>query len=247
MPMTSGCISLYNFRSEFRDLNNLRTRLNNYHSSRVENRRRLTSALRLNKSIGRLGNGVEILSGIIYDEYLKTTGRVVREEDSDDEDSDPEFCVITEPYVDVRIGNFWILNNGLLISNKLANRHFISDLIGKALDVEIKPCEINIRRVAEDYPENWVGGIIDREGNWQSGTLYGRDLRNDNLIGSEFITCTKNQVGGFTEYFGAGPTKFKVSRDSSVLVYLSWRTTRDPFIGFINQEISPYLVRPEFN
>jgi hypothetical protein len=193
-----------------------------------------------------LGNGIEFLSGIIYDEYLKTTGRVVREE-SQDEDSEPEFHVITEPYIDVRIGNFSILNNGLLITNKLVNRNFISDLVGKALTVEIKPCEINIERVAGDYRENWVGGIIDRQGNWQSGTLYGHDLRNDNLVGHEFVTCTKNQVGGFTEYFGTGQTKFKVSRDSSVIVYLSWQTTRDPFIGFINQEISPYLVRPAFD
>src|SRR5208283_598753 len=124
---------------------------------------------------------------------------------------------------------------------------FISRLIGRALSADVKPCQINIGKLSEDYRNNWIGTIVGRDGNWQGGQVHGNDLRHDNCIGGEFVRCPKNLVGGITEYFGNGPTKFRASQEGSILVMQSWANTKDPFIGFIDQEMSQYIVRPNFD
>ena len=239
MAITHRTFSNFQLNDELEDIDYLTNKLNSFHSSKEDDGFQLNSVIKMDNFTGNLGNNVKIISGIVFDEYLRTSQRIKRTEQNDTEI--PDYTIISDPYVDIRAGAFWILNDGMLVLKTKGDRTFISNLIYKAIGVEVNAINIDIERVAEDYKDNWIGGIIDREGNWEKGTLHGENLRADDCIGREFVACMKNQVGGYTEYFG-GSTKFRVTKEGVVTVYSNLDEDIETFLRFVRNEIQDYFV-----
>lgn len=217
----------------------LRNRLHNHLRPKHEDNHDLSALIRMDNDQIDLPNNVTIIEGTVFDEFIKTTHRITR---NNNLNGHPEYAIQRDPYVDIRSGDFWIMNNGMLINRRKGDRGFVSNTVSHALGIEIKPYRINIEEVANDYPNNWLAGIIDRQGNWQKGTIYGDDLRRDNVIGNELVANAKNQVGGYTQYFG-GNTKFKVTRDGAVTVFTDLTNNIELFSNFIRDELLIYFVR----
>jgi hypothetical protein len=199
----------------------------------------LRGFIQLNNATGTLGHNVRVLSGTVYDQYIRTMTDVAQ--DGTDEHGNPIYVVTNSPVTDMKICNFWILNNGTIAVNRKDCRGIVANMIKNAIGTDITPVRINILDVAEDYPNNWIGGIVDREGHWQKGTLWGDDLREDDCVGEEFTRCTKKQVGGYAEFFG-GSIKFKVTTDGVVAVYRDFPNERDDYLRFVLNEIREYFV-----
>jgi hypothetical protein len=108
------------------------------------------------------------------------------------------------------------------------------------LGVDVTTIRINIKKVADDFTDNWIGSIVHREGNWQKGTLHGDNLRADDCIGAEFTSCAKNQLGGYTGHFG-GSTKFKVTKEGVITLYTDLNEDIGNFLRFVNEEIRVYF------
>lgn len=219
-------------------MNVLKSRLDNFTIQKTESGHTLSSLIKLNDFQGSLGNNIKILSGTVFDEYVRTSSRINKSRN--DSNGLFTYTIESNPYVDVRAGDFWILNDGMLVNRTKGSRAFVSNVISSALKSNIKPFSINIMDMASDYPDNWIGGIVDRNGNWQKGTLHGDNLRNDDCIGGEFVACTKNQVGSYTEYFG-GKTKFKVTKDGIVTLYTDLGEDIENFLRFTKNEIQEYF------
>ena len=239
MAMTHRTFSNFQLNDELENIDYLKNQLNSYYSSKEDDGFQLNSVIKMDDFTGNLGNNVKIISGTVFDEYLRTNQRIRQTEQNDTEI--PEYIIISEPYVDIRAGAFWILNDGMLVLKTKGNRTFVSNLISKAIGVEVNAINIDIERVAEDYKDNWIGGIIGREGNWEKGILHGENLRDDDCIGNEFVTCAKNQVGSYTEYFG-GSIKFRVTREGVITIYSDLNEDIETFLGFVRHEIQSYFV-----
>jgi len=98
---------------------------------------------------------------------------------------------------------------------------------------------MDITQIARDYPKNWLGSV-QRQGPWQSGTLYGNDLRSDSVVGAEFVRCTKNQIGIETSYFG-GKMKVRITKDGTITVYSNLDNKLNDFVDFIRNELKNYM------
>ena len=103
----------------------------------------------------------------------------------------------------------------------------------------VKAANIDLEKIASDHPDHWLGAI-EREGNWQRGTLYGDDIEHDDVVGAEYLKSFKNQIGYTTFYFGS-PRKVRVTRKGSVTVLADFSEKMDTFAQFIIDEIAPYL------
>jgi hypothetical protein len=240
MAMVSGSISRFDPQNVDSDIETIRGRLTDrYYFQRTENNRTLNSIIQLSPEISHLRENVDLLSGVVYDEHNRTSSRVINRGNNDR--GLPNYVIERNEYIDVRAGFFWITNTGFIITDIKANRGFLSNILHSSLRFEISASKINIAQFAQDFRDNWIGGIVDREGHWQKGTLYGEDLRQDSLVGTEFEVCSKNQVGAYTGYFG-GDTKFKVTKDGVVVVYTTLEGNRDSYIRFIIDVIQPFLV-----
>lgn len=239
MAMTSRSFSYYESRDELKNIDTLKTKLNNFVIQREEGGHTLSTLIKLNGFQGNLGNGIKILEGTVFDEHMKTSSKIKK--NISNLDGIPNYTIESDPYIDIRAGSFWILNDGMLVNKRKGDRHFVSNVINHALDTDVKQYSIDLAEVASDYTNNWLGGIIDRSGNWQKGTLHGDDLRNDDCVGREFIACTKNQVGGYTEHFG-GKTKFKVTREGVVTLYTNLGEDIENFLRFTRDEIQDYFL-----
>lgn len=244
MAMISISLSKYNLTSEYENIDRIKEKLMNYSYVKNHEELELKSAVNLNMTTERIGSDIKILSGIIFDEYIRHNSRIILNKDSIDYQD--RYSTDNSPYLDVRMGNFWILNNGLIISNSKVNRNFISSTLKSALGTDVKPISFDIGAIASDYHNNWLGGIVDREGNWQAGTLYGNDLRNDDCIGGAFVSCQKKQVGGYTDHFGNGPVKFRVTKDGVLTLFLAMNNGILPLIKFVNEEMESYFRVPNF-
>lgn len=236
MAMTSRSFSYFDLNM---NVPQLRNRLHNHLKQKNEGNRDLNALIKMDNDQIDLPDDVTILEGTIFDEFIKTTYRITR---NNNLNGVPDYAIQSDPYVDIRGGDFWILNNGMLINKRKGDRGFVSNTISHALGIEIKPYFIDIEAVARNYTNNWLGGIVDRQGNWQKGTMHGDDLRRDNVIGQEFVACTKNQVGGYTQHFG-GNTKFKVTREGVVTVYTDLSNNIALFLSFVQNELQQYFVR----
>lgn len=239
MAMTSRSFSYFDLTDELTNTNNLNNKLNNHVKQKNEGNHDLSSLIRMHNIQKDLPNDVSILEGTIFDEFVKTTHRITKT--GNNLNGLPDYAIQIDPYIDIRAGDFWISNNGMLVNKRKGDRGFVSTTINHALETDIKPYFINIEDVAVDYTNNWLGGIVDRQGNWQKGTFHGDDLRRDNVIGREFVACTKNQVGGYTQYFG-GNTKFKVTREGVVTVYTDLNDDIETFLNFVQDELQIYFV-----
>lgn len=239
MVMTTGTFAKFASQDGLDNLDTIRDRIQNFSILHEEDGHQLKSVIRLDDSITYVNTNVGFLSGNVYAEYIKSS--TFLEEDEENDNGLLRYDIVSRPHVDVKWGQFWILNNGIIFTKIKGDRSFIAHALQNALGTDVHTYNINITRVAEDYTNNWIGGIVDREGNWQKGTLYGDDLRSDNCIGNEFVNCTKNQVGGFTQYFG-GLVKFKVTKDGTIIVYTDLNNDRSNFVKFVLSEIRTYFV-----
>ncbi|SDF85410.1 hypothetical protein SAMN04488589_1533 [Methanolobus vulcani] len=244
MVMTTGSFGYFEVANGLENIEEIKNKTNNFGHTRNEDEQQLNSVIRLDGTMGNLGNGIHMISGTVYDQYIKTSTFVNR--NGTDNDGLPAYEIERRPHVDVRWGQFWILNNGMLLTRIKNDRPFISQVVSQALGCPVYSSSISIRRIAEDYTNNWLGGIVDRDGNWQKGTLYGDDLRSDDCVGSEFANCTKNQVGSFTQYFG-GTSKFKVTKDGTIVVYTNLDDDRDSYVKFVLNELHTYFITEDTN
>ena len=239
MAMTHRTFSSLELNDELLNIDNLREQLNLHHHVRTDGEHQLSTIIRLDDFLGNLGGGVQILKGVVFDEYIRTTQRIRLNRQSNN--GLPNYIIESDPFVDVRAGAFWFSNDGTLVLQRKVSRPFVSNIISNATDIAVNTTNIDIGRVVEDYMDNWLGGIVDREGNWEKGTLYGENLRADDCIGNEFVACTKNQVGGYTEYFG-GSVKFRVTREGVVSVYTDLNEDIETFLRFVRNEIQDYFI-----
>lgn len=237
MAMTHRTFAKFEPTTELKEVNKLKKKLNNFFFERTEDGRHLNSLIRLDGSEGRLVSNTKVLAGTIFDEYIKSSSKIVNK---GTENSVPKYVIESDPYIDIRAGLFWISNDGMVIFARKDGRTFGSSAISRALDVDVTPIRINIKRVADDYTDNWLGSIVNREGNWQKGTLHGDNLRADDCIGEEFTICAKNQLGGYTGHFG-GSTKFKVTKDGVITLYTDLNEDIGNFLRFVNNEIKGYF------
>ena len=239
MAMTHRTFSSLELNDELLNIDNLREQLNLHHHVRTDGEHQLSTIIRLDDFLGNLGGGVQILKGVVFDEYIRTTQRIRLNRQSNN--GLPNYIIESDPFVDVRAGAFWLSNDGTLVLQRKVSRPFVSNIISNATDIAVNTTNIDIGRVVEDYMDNWLGGIVDRDGNWEKGTLYGENLRADDCIGNEFVACTKNQVGGYTEYFG-GSVKFRVTRERVVSVYTDLNEDIETFLRFVRNEIQDYFI-----
>ena len=239
MAMTSGSVSRFDLTEQYTNIDNIRNRLNNHHFTQQAMEQDLNVIIRLDNQIGNLTQAIRVISGVIYDEYIRTRKHVINE--GRDEQGLPNYQLIRDPQIEVRVGSFWITNNGYVINDRKANRGFISHALHHALEVPVCSCQIDIERIANEFRNNWIGAIDHRAGHWQKGVLYGDDIRQDDCVGETFAACSKNQVGGYTGYFGE-ETKFKATREGSVVVYRDFTGDFDAYLRFFIDIISPFII-----
>jgi len=237
MAMTHRTFAKFEVTPELQNAKTLQNKLNRYFVTRQEDGQQLKTLIRLDDFQGSLGPNSKVLFGTVFDEYIKSSSRIVNKGNENDV---PNYVIESDPYVDIRAGLFWISTDGMVVFGRKNGRTFGSNVISKALGVDITPIRIKIEKVAEDYTDNWIGGIVDRDGNWQKGTLHGDNLRADDCIGAEFASCTKNQLGGYTGHFG-GSTKFKVTREGVVTIYTDLNEDIGTFLRFVKNEINDYF------
>lgn len=235
--MTHRTFAKFEPTQDLQNVKTLKYKLNNFLITRTEDGQQLKSLIRLDDFQGSLGPNSKVLFGTVFDEYIRSTSRIVTK---GNEGNVPNYVIESDPYTDVRAGFFWISNDGTVVFARKYGRTFGSNTISKALGIDVTPTRINIKKVAEDYTDNWIGSIVDREGNWQKGTLHGDNLRADDCIGTEFTSCAKNQLGGYTGHFG-GSTKFKVTKEGVITIYTDLNEDIGNFLRFAKNEISVYF------
>lgn len=215
------------------DINDLRTRLSEFHST---NEHGLNTVIQLSNEEWIMGTNRRIIFGTVFDEHFKTSNRIIRNEITD---GLPSYTIENTEHIDIRYGDFWFVNDGMILAKRKSDRTFILKALSAALDLRINETQIDIERVAIDYTDNWLGRIVDRSGNWQTGTVHGDNLREDDCIGNEFSSCTKNQLGSYTESLG-GRMKFRVTKGGVVSVYTGLEIVE--FLRFVRQDLLEYFV-----
>ena len=237
MAMTHRTFAKFEPTQELKDIKKLRSKLDNFFIARTEDGQTLNSLIRLDDSEGRLGPNTKVLFGTIFDEYITSSSRIITK---GTENNVPKYVIESDPFIDIRAGLFWISNDGTIVFARKDGRTYGSSAISRALGVDVTPIKINIKKVADDFINNWIGSIVDREGNWQKGTLHGDNLRADDCVGAEFTACAKNQLGGYTGHFG-GSTKFKVTKEGVITLYTDLNEDIGNFLRFVNNEIKVYF------
>ena len=235
--MTHRTFAKFEPTQELKDIKKLRSKLDNFFIARTEDGQTLNSLIRLDDSEGRLGPNTKVLFGTIFDEYITSSSRIITK---GTENNVPKYVIESDPFIDIRAGLFWISNDGTIVFARKDGRTYGSSAISRALGVDVTPIKINIKKVADDFINNWIGSIVDREGNWQKGTLHGDNLRADDCVGAEFTACAKNQLGGYTGHFG-GSTKFKVTKEGVITLYTDLNEDIGNFLRFVNNEIKVYF------
>ncbi|KKG65538.1 hypothetical protein [Methanosarcina mazei] len=237
MAITHRTFAKFELTEELKDIKKLRDKLDNFFIARTEDGQTLNSLIRLDDSEGRLGPNTKVLFGTIFDEYVKSSSRIITK---GTENNVPKYVIESDPFIDIRAGLFWISNDGTIVFARKEGRTFGSNAISRALGVGVNPIKINIKKVADDFTDNWIGSIVGREGNWQKGTLHGDNLRADDCVGAEFTACAKNQLGGYTGNFG-GSIKFKVTKEGVITLYTDLNEDIGNFLRFVNDEIKVYF------
>ena len=220
----------------FEPIENIQEKLDNFITRRKEGGKVLCSSINIHPKIWMLKDNIKLFTGVVFDEYRRISKRIVKNEEG-------RFRVEgVEETVDTRMGQFFVTEKSIILAERAADKYFIFRVVSQALngtDKYIRPVTIDIQQIAQDYRKNWLGSII-RNGHWQSGVLYGDDLRRDSVIGREFIKCTKNQIGIETAYFG-GRKKVRITRDGTIVVYANLTNNLDLFVDFIREELLRYV------
>jgi len=229
MVWTSGVIG------DFSPKENLYEKLRKFKTTREERGFTLQSIIQLEDVMLTLEDGVDVITGMVIDEYVREPRRLEKVKED-------IFTVVKgRPHADVRFGTFWMTTKSIIIVDRSANREFVFGVISKALGGgknSIRPVGMDIKKIAKEYKGHWLGSIVDRKGNMTTGTFYGTDLEDDDVIGSEYKKSHKNQVGFVTQYFQS-PTKVRVTRGGGVTVFAG--VTRENYIQFIREELLGYV------
>jgi len=200
---------------------------------------KLTSVVRLDERQINLDRKVKILSGMVIDEHIVTPMKLAQ-------DDEGTFIVVDgKPYTDVQYGKFWLTTESIAIAENRDTMTFTFSILSQAIGGDsgiVRHVRFDIGRIARDYDRHWIGSFYDRRGRMQSGTIYGDAIEDEELIKGEYYGWKKNRVGFVTDYFGA-PTKVKVSREGSVIVYRGLYDTMDQYIRFIKEELLDYMIK----
>ena len=210
-------------------------KLKDFQTEREERGFILKSVIKMNSIVHKLTEETELYSGVVMDEYLRIPHKLIEREEGVWEVTEGE------PTVDLRYGYFWITEGSIIIVDRSENKEFVFRVVSEALgggENSVRPVRIDIQRIASDYYGHWLGSIVDREGNMQSGTFYGENLEDDDVIGREYIRCNKRQIGIVTDYFGA-PVKVRITRDGTVMIMAN--IARENYVQFIKDNILPYV------
>lgn len=199
---------------------------------------KLSSAIQLSPaSKVKLSDEVEILSGIVIDEYIvKNTYHIEKAESGRWE------VVEAEPFKDTRWAGFWLSTRSIILTERKDSRGFVFRVISQALtdsDDHIQCVEMDIERIANDHPGHWLGSIKDRAGNMQNATMYGDSLENDNVIGTTYVRSHKSQVGITTDFFEA-PVKVRITKDGTITVMRNLNNAMEVYIQYIRRNLLPY-------
>ena len=215
------------------------SQLDNYKYKWNEDGKTLKSFIKLDPVELLLKDGVKLISGTLFYEYINDTKRIVSE--------DGKYKVVDKSgIIDTHWTKFWFSEKSFIIIEKGNNGRRILEIISEALfemSDSIKPVEFDIDRIARDYPSHWLGGFYDREGHINTGTLYGEDIIVDEEMGDAYAhTKHKNQVGIITDYFDGVETKIKVTRSGYVQIYGGFNENPDIPFEFIRDEIIDYAI-----
>lgn len=126
------------------------------------------------------------------------------------------------------------------VVDKKENVHFVRDALRRALDIQkdtIYPAYLDMKRIVDDHPEQWVRGFTDRKGHVQRGTVYGAGVEKDVVYGDDFDRSRSKSVGWETDFFGP-PVKIRVSQSpvgGTVMVFTE--PSAADLLQFIETEI----------
>lgn len=228
MVWTSGSIG------EFTEIENLEDKIKRFQYSREENGKQLKSKIQYKETI--LTESETIYNGQVFDEYFTTRRELTL-------DNEGNYKVeVKEDVKDIRYGYFWVTNNSIAVADSSRSREFVFRVISRAIGNSndyVHAVNLDVEKIAEDYRNSWLGSIKDREGNWQSGVLYGNILEEDGVIGQEYSRCHKNQVGITTDFFGA-PVKVRITSHGTVMI-LGNISGIGEYIRFIKTELMAYF------
>ena len=222
----------------FPSLGRVEEKLTDFHYSRKEEGFELRSIIQLSPIKKKFSEEIEILSGIVADEYVRTTRRIV-------EDEEGKWKVIeTDALVDTMWTGFWLTTESMIFVERMGARSFAFRVVSQALtgaDDYIHSVQMDIHKIADDHPGHWLGSITDREGHMQNATLYGDDLEDDDVIGSEYKRSKKKQVGFVTEYFGA-PVKIRVTESGTIMALTNLHDQIERYIQYISRDLLGYAT-----
>jgi hypothetical protein len=222
----------------FSSLEGVEEKLADFHYSREEEGFKLRSIVQLSPIKKKFSEKIEILSGIVADEYIKKTRRII-------EDEKGKWKVIeTDPFVDTMWTEFWLTTESMIFVERMGARSFAFRVVSQALtsrDDYIRPVQMDIYKIAADHPGHWLGSITERDGHMQNATLFGDNLEADDVIGSEYQKSKKKQVGFITEYFGA-PVKIRVTESGTIMVLTNLHDQIERYIQYVSQDLLSYAA-----
>jgi hypothetical protein len=214
-----------------RKLEHLRPYKHIHHPSGQE----LTSFVQL-EGTGQLGDRTTLFGKIIDQTFADIA--------SLDRDREGKYVINVEHKLIVIWTEFIIVGNEIIAleNSKMRDIAFrvLSQTIARTNDF-VKAVGFNLQRISRDFHGHWVDTIVQRKGHWQSGTLFGEDLEDDDTVGGELVRSTKKRVGFYTQYFSNDRRKVSVTREGNVTVW-GGGLTREQYLQFVIDELTPYMV-----
>jgi len=196
----------------------------------------LRSMIQLSPIERKLSDGTKVLQGTVFDEYVRKVRRV-------EERPNGELKVVeTEPFVDTKWGGFYLTTESIIIAESSSTKDFTFKVVSRAMngtDDHVQSVIMDIEEIAKDHHPHWLGSVKEREGHWQSGTLFGDDIESDDVVGDEYKKNQKGQIGIITEFFGA-PMKVRITREGTIMVLGNLNKQIDRYIEYIRSELLGY-------
>ena len=174
---------------KFEPVSNIEKKLREFSSytrtqrdQRSEKEFELRSMIQLSPIERSLPDRIKVLEGLVVDEYIRRARRLKKE-------GNKLKVVETEPFVDTNWGTFYLTTESIIIAESSKTKDFTFRVISRAIngsDDYVQSVNMDIEEIAKDHHPHWLGSVKKREGKWQSGTLFGDDLENDDVIGEEY-------------------------------------------------------------
>ena len=229
--MESGCFG------KFGKVDRLKEKLSyfSYVHEHPPTRHELTAVVRITNKVTKFRD-LDVLEGVIVDQIIAPIVELVK-------NANDQFEMVLENKPINVLTRFNTIGNGIIILENSRNQISAFKVLSQAManvNDFVRYVNFDLERIYKDFHGKWMTTITDRRGNWHSGTNYGDDLEDDDVIGTSLATSSKKRVGFYTRFFQNDKMKVSVTRDGSVTVWGA--VTRDQFFEYAMNELARYMI-----